>query len=83
MNTEKKEAILLFSEGKEVKMPEQINTLTTEYRDRTTEKQDKIFQVPSMEERARISGKIVLGRDEDATGPQCPGSQCFTSCSRC
>lgn len=64
-------------------MSEQNSTLTTEYRNRMTEKQDKIFQVPSMEDKARISGKIVLGTDKDVTGPQCPGSQCVSLCCRC
>jgi len=78
--------------GREVKIPEQISATKTKYGGETMKKQTKnpkeertikIFQVPSPEDRTKISGKIVLGADKDATGPQCPGSQCVSLCCRC
>jgi hypothetical protein len=62
------------------------SSFTTEYQAGTKEEKEnniKVFQVPSSEDRARISGKIAWGRDEDPSSPQCPGSQCFSLCCRC
>jgi len=61
-------------------MLEQISTLTTEF---PNEREEQIFQTPSSEDRVKIAGKIAIGSDEDPTGPQCPGSQCYSACSRC
>ena len=61
-------------------MPEKNSTLTTEY---TEKVEERIFQIPSLEDRVKISGKIALGSDEESTNPQCPGSQCFSLCCRC
>lgn len=61
-------------------MPEKNSALKIKY---GKEAKEKIFQIPSMEDRKKISGKIAMGPDENLDTPQCPGSQCFSLYCRC